>query len=53
MPKVKIQQIKIVTAIFNELVQQVPELKISQKQLAVITAAATDICKSLNVKEDN
>ncbi|MCK1142196.1 hypothetical protein MXZ96_02370 [Providencia stuartii] len=40
----KIQQIKVVAAILDELVKQVPELKISQEQLAVVTTAATNIC---------
>lgn len=52
MPKVKIQQIKVVAVILDELAKQVPELKISQEQLVVVTAAATHICSAFNVDED-
>ncbi|MEQ5285525.1 MULTISPECIES: hypothetical protein [Providencia] len=48
----KIQQIKVVTAILDELAKQVPGLKISQKQLEVVTTAATHICSAFNVDED-
>ena len=46
-----IQQIKVVGAILDELAQQVPGLKISQEQLAVVTAAATNICNAFNADE--
>ncbi|QWQ16566.1 MULTISPECIES: hypothetical protein [Providencia] len=51
MPKVNIQQIKIVAAVLDELAKQVPELKISQEQLAVVTTAATNICNAFNTDE--
>ncbi|WP_272688861.1 hypothetical protein [Providencia sp. PROV033] len=46
----KIQQIKVVGAILDELAQQVPGLKISQEQLAVVTTAATNICSTFKEK---
>ncbi|EJD6670145.1 MULTISPECIES: hypothetical protein [Providencia] len=52
MPKVKIQQIKVVAAILNELAKQVPELKISQEQLAVVTTAAAHICSAFDADKD-
>ncbi|MEX9876099.1 hypothetical protein AB7X03_22120 [Providencia rettgeri] len=47
----KIQQIKVVGAILGELAQQVPELKISQELLGVVTTAATNICNAFNADE--
>ncbi|MBQ0313684.1 hypothetical protein [Providencia rettgeri] len=47
----KIQQIKVVAAILDELAKQVPELRISRERFAVIATAATNICNTFNADE--
>ncbi|MEQ5119522.1 hypothetical protein [Morganella morganii] len=40
----KINQIRLIAAICNEIAGQYPGIKISQKQLAVVTTAANAVC---------
>ncbi|MBW5405305.1 hypothetical protein AAZR23_12035 [Morganella sp. Je.2.23] len=44
----RINQIRLVASVCREIAGQCPGIKISQKQLAAVTAAADSICAAFN-----
>lgn len=44
----RINQIRLVASVCREIAGQCPGIKISQKQLAAVTAAANSVCAAFN-----
>ncbi|MET4859240.1 hypothetical protein [Morganella morganii] len=44
----RINQIRLVASVCREIAGQYPGIKISQKQLAAVTAAANSVCAAFN-----